>query len=40
MWGGGPTYEYSWRGDHLYTWPIPRTEIERNTNLEQNPGWQ
>ena len=33
-------YEFSWRGDYQYTWPIPRTEIERNPNLEQNPGWQ
>ncbi|MCW9706077.1 RagB/SusD family nutrient uptake outer membrane protein [Fodinibius salsisoli] len=37
---GAPTYEYSWRGDHLYTWPIPRTEIERNPNIEQNSGWE
>ncbi|WDF69326.1 RagB/SusD family nutrient uptake outer membrane protein [Sphingobacterium oryzagri] len=30
---------YSWVGDHLYTWPIPRTEIQRNPNLQQNEGW-
>ncbi|MFO8000692.1 MAG: RagB/SusD family nutrient uptake outer membrane protein [Marinilabilia sp.] len=37
---GTLTYEFSWRGDYLYTWPIPRTEIERNPDLEQNPGWE
>lgn len=30
---------YSWVGDHLYTWPIPQVERERNTSLTQNPGW-
>ncbi len=30
---------YNWVGDHIYTWPIPRTEIQRNPNLEQNEGW-
>lgn len=30
---------YSWGGDHLFTWPVPQVERERNTNLTQNPGW-
>lgn len=30
---------YVWSGDFLNTWPIPQSEIERNTNLQQNPGW-
>lgn len=30
---------YSWGGDYLYNWAIPATEIERNRNLAQNPGW-
>lgn len=25
--------------DKMYFFPIPRTEIMKNTNLEQNPGW-
>lgn len=32
-------YPYLWTGDYCYTWAIPRDEIERNPNLEQNPGW-
>lgn len=31
--------QYNWAGDHLYTWPIPRVEIERNASLTQNTGW-
>ena len=30
---------YSWGGDHLYNWAIPRTEIQMNENLTQNDGW-
>lgn len=30
---------YTWGGDHLFTWPVPQLERERNTNLTQNPGW-
>jgi len=30
---------YVWPGDHLYTWPVPQVERERNTALTQNPGW-
>ena len=25
--------------DKMYLFPIPRTEIMKNPNLEQNPGW-
>ena len=38
MWGS-IQYDYSWGGDHLYNWAIPRTEIEMNNNLTQNAGW-
>lgn len=40
MWGGnagGTTYQ--WIGEHFYTWPVPRTEIEMNKNLQHTPGW-
>lgn len=30
---------YSWGGDHLYNWAIPRSEIQMNENLTQNDGW-
>ncbi|MCC8142971.1 MAG: RagB/SusD family nutrient uptake outer membrane protein [Tannerellaceae bacterium] len=30
---------YLWPGDHLYTWPIPLTEIQMNPAITQNPGW-
>lgn len=30
---------YSWRGDYLYNWAIPQTEIEMNSNITQNEGW-
>lgn len=30
---------YTWAGEQLYTWPIPRVEIERNPTLTQNPHW-
>lgn len=38
MWGNVTT-PYSWRGDYAYAWPIPKTEVEMNPNLSQNPGW-
>jgi hypothetical protein len=38
VWGTN-TVPYNWPGDHLYTWPIPQVEIERNPSLTQNPGW-
>ena len=30
---------YTWGGDHFYTWPIPQAEIQINPKLIQNPGW-
>ena len=38
IWGSNQ-FTYTFAGDYLYTWPIPQVEIERNPNLEQNPGW-
>ena len=36
---GSISYSFSWRGDYIYNWAIPRTEIERNSDLKQNTGW-
>lgn len=36
---GAVQYTYSWGGDYLYNWAIPRSEIEMNGNLTQNSGW-
>lgn len=36
---GTVTYQYSYLGDYINTWAIPRAETERNTNLKQNTGW-
>ncbi|MDL2281506.1 RagB/SusD family nutrient uptake outer membrane protein [Parabacteroides sp. OttesenSCG-928-G06] len=30
---------YKWAGDHIYIWPVPQTEIEKNPNLKKTPGW-
>lgn len=38
IWGTNVS-NYSYKGDHLYTWPIPSSEIQMNPNLTQNPGW-
>ena len=38
IWGQVVT-PYIWQGDNLYSWAIPKTERERNTNLTQNTGW-
>lgn len=40
VWGGnaGGT-AYQWPGDHWYTWPVPRAEVELNPNLQRTPGW-
>lgn len=38
IWGENQ-YNYFWAGDHITTWPIPRVEIERNSNLQQSAGW-
>ena len=40
VWGestGGTIYQ--WIGEHYYTWPVPRSEIEMNPNLQRTPGW-
>lgn len=40
VWGesaGGTIYQ--WAGDHMYTWPVPKDEIERNAQLTKTPGW-
>ena len=36
---GTITSPYSCRGDFIYNWAIPQTEVEMNKNLTQNPGW-
>jgi len=38
VWGANIA-NYTWGGDHFYTWPIPQAEIQINPNLVQNPGW-
>lgn len=30
---------YDWVGDHWYTWPVPKTEIEMNPDMKKTPGW-
>lgn len=37
---GENAIDYNWPGDFVYQWAIPQTEIERNSELEQNPGWK
>ncbi len=39
---GGPVSGLSthvWPGDHLYVWPVPRAEVQKNANLTRTPGW-
>lgn len=36
---GTVSYTYSWVGEQGWTWAIPAAEMEMNTNLEQNSGW-
>ena len=36
---GETQYSYTWGGNHLYNWAIPRSEILMNENLKQNEGW-
>jgi hypothetical protein len=36
---GTQTAPYGWRGDYLYKWAIPQTEVEMNSNIKQNDGW-
>lgn len=40
VWGesaGGTIYQ--WVGDQMYTWPVPKDEVERNLQLKKTPGW-
>ncbi|WP_352423367.1 RagB/SusD family nutrient uptake outer membrane protein [Proteiniphilum sp.] len=41
VWGGPNTTNivFQWIGDHYYTWPVPRAEVEMNPNLQLTPGW-
>ena len=32
-------YSYSWAGDYIYNWAVPKSEIQMNENLKQNEGW-
>lgn len=36
---GGIVSPYSFKGDYIYTWPIPASEVQINPNLTQNEGW-
>lgn len=36
---GEMQYKYTWGGDYLYNWAIPKSEIQMNNNLKQNDGW-
>ena len=36
---GNTTYSYMWGGDYLWKWAVPSSEIEKNSNLGQNEGW-
>jgi hypothetical protein len=38
VWGNA-TYTYVWGGDYILTWAIPASEMEKNSNLKQNEGW-
>lgn len=37
---GAPVYTYNWGGAAYLKWPLPSSELERNTNLDQNEDWQ
>jgi starch-binding outer membrane protein, SusD/RagB family len=38
IWGTVST-ALSWRGDYLYNWAIPQSEVQFNSNIIQNDGW-
>lgn len=38
IWGAMQS-SYTYGGDHLYNWAIPKTEMQMNGNLKQNDGW-
>lgn len=31
---------FQWQGDYSYSWAIPQSEMEKNSNLEQNQNWK
>lgn len=39
VWGESTGQVYNWPGDHWYCWPVPKSEIELNPDLERTPGW-
>jgi hypothetical protein len=41
VWGAraGSGTLYQWPGDHWYTWPVPKAEIELNPELKRTEGW-
>ena len=39
IYGKSSQYTHAWN-DRLLKWPIPNVEVERNSNLIQNPGWE
>ena len=36
---GQPQYTHTWAGDFIYSWAIPKSEIQVNGNLTPNDGW-
>lgn len=36
---GQPQYTHTWVGDFIYSWAIPKSEIQVNGNLTPNDGW-
>lgn len=36
---GTPLFTYSWGGDHYWSLPIPAREMQMNSNMVQNTGW-
>lgn len=38
MWGA-PVISYVWGGSAYNLWPLPSSEVEKNSSLQQNPGW-
>lgn len=36
---GTPSYLVQWGGDEYLHWPLPSKEVEMNSNLVQNEGW-
>jgi hypothetical protein len=41
IWGApNGSVTYVWAGDYLYVWPVPLTEIQKNSNLTKTPDWR